>query len=173
MPRFTLSAALALCLLLGATAASAGVYKCPAAGGGHEYRQVPCDGEGSGAVEIRDPTVPSSTTASSNESADANALRGDWCEFGVSTTIDSEIALDGIHWYFGADYVTYVHSRAWKPVGMEPPKYPLIRRGQAFAVDDPMFGGADAEWTVVGRRSGVILVEGPMGGILHMRPGRC
>ncbi|SDD69931.1 hypothetical protein [Aquimonas voraii] len=166
--------ALLFALACSSSDAAAKVYKCPLPGGGHEYRQIACDGEGSGEVEVNDPTVSRrADTARAPDTADAGDLVGDWCEIGVSTTIDSEIALDGIHWYFGPDYLTYVHSRAWKPAGMEPPKYPLQRKGEVFVVDDPMFGGVEAEWTVVGRREGVILVEGPMGGILHMRPGRC
>lgn len=172
--RTLLLPALTLVLACMAPSAHAKVYKCPVPGGGHEYRQIPCDNAGSGEVQIDDPTVSKRAAAAAEpEAADASALVGDWCEIGVSTTIDSEIALDGIHWYFGPDYLTYVHSRAWKPAGMTPPKYPLQRKGAAFVVDDPMFGGVESEWTVVGRREGVILVEGPVGGILHMRPGRC
>lgn len=152
--------------------ASAKVYKCPHANGGHEYRQVPCEGEAGGEVTVVDPTV-SSRAPSAPQYADASALLGDWCEFAVSTTLDSEKHLDNIHWYFGSDYITYVHSRAMKPIGVEPPKYPVRRHGRFFYVDDPMFGGDRSGWEVVGRQDGVILVEGPVGGILHMRPGRC
>lgn len=169
MPRTLL---LLFALAFFSTAASAKVYKCPSADGGYEYRQVPCDGEGSGEVKIDDPTV-SGRAPAEPDYADAGTLVGDWCEFAVSTTVDSEQVLDEIHWYFGPDYVTYVHSRALKPAGVEPPKYPLRRSARSFYVNDPMFGGDDAGWDVIGRREGVVMVEGPMGGILHMRPGRC
>ncbi len=167
-----LRTALLLALTLAPALSYAKVFKCPQPGGGFEYRQFPCDGEGSGELKVVDPTV-STRAAAEPDRADAGDLVGDWCEFAVSTEIDSEKALDNIHWYFGSDYITYVHSRAWKPVGMEPPKYPVRRAGRFFHVNDPMFGGDEAGWEVIGRREGVILIEGPYGGILHMRPGRC
>jgi hypothetical protein len=169
MPRTVL---MLFALAFFSTAASAKVYKCPSASGGYEYRQVPCDGDGSGEVKIDDPTVSGRAPAEPDE-ADAGALVGDWCEFAVSTTVDSEKHLDNIHWYFGSDYVTYLPSRAQAPVGVERPQFPLRRAGRSFYVDHSMFGGADASWDVVGRREGVMMVEGPMGGVLHLRPGRC
>lgn len=152
--------------------ADAKVYKCPRPDGGHEYQQIPCEGEAGAEVSIVDPTVSSRAPAATQD-ADASALVGDWCEFGVSATVDGEKVLDNIHWYFGSDYITYVHSLARNIVGANPPKYPLRRQGRYFHVDDPMFGEEDAPWEVVGRKDGVILVEGPYGGIMHMRPGRC
>ncbi len=172
--RTLLPTLLALVLACSATAVEAKVYKCPLPGGGHEYRQIACDGEGSGEVEVNDPTVSKRTDDNAGpEVADASVLVGDWCEFGVSTTLDSERVDEAFRWYFGPDYVTYMHSRSMMPAGSEPPKFPLRREGAAYYVDDAMFGGGDAAWTVVGRRAGVVFVEGPMGGILHMRPGRC
>ncbi len=172
--RALLLPALTLVLACMAPCAHAKVYKCPAPGGGHEYRQIPCDNAGSGEVQINDPTVSKRTAAAVDpDAADASALVGDWCEFAVSATLDGEQVLDNIHWYFGSDYITYVHSLARNAVGANPPKYPLRREGQYFHVDDPLFGDDNAAWEVIGRRDGVIFVEGPYGGIMHMRPGRC
>lgn len=163
---------LSLAFGLSSAPVSAKVYKCPQANGGHEYRQIPCEGEAGGEVKVVDPTV-SGRAPSAPQHADASALLGDWCEFAVSATVDGEKVLDNIHWYFGTDYITYVHSLARNIVGTNPPKYPLRRQGRFFHVDDPLFGEEDAAWEVVGRQDGVILVEGPYGGIMHMRPGRC
>jgi hypothetical protein len=162
------------CLLLALPcAALAGVYKCPTAEGGYEYRQIACDAEGAGAVEISDPTVPTSRSKADSGEADASSLQGDWCEFAVSLQPDSEKETSSsTWWYFGSDHITYLTTGAMWPPGKELPKFPLRRAGDAFYVDHDMFAKGTA-WRVHGRQDGAILVRGPYGGYLHLRPGRC
>jgi len=160
-------------LLLSPGAIFAGVYKCPSANGGYEYRQIACDAEGAGAVEIKDPTVPTSRSRAESGEADMASLQGDWCEFAVSLEPDSEKETSSsTWWYFGGDYITYLTTGAAWPAGKELPKLPMRRASDRFYVDHELFAKGSA-WRVHGRLDGAILLRGPYGGYLHLRPGRC
>ena len=146
--------------------AGAVVYKCPLPGGKHEYRGVPCDaGEGE-----RWQVVGESADNPAGDTASANSLQGTWCEFGVSASEDGDIDSSAqAEWSFVGEILRYKLKAAAKPG----PDIPLRRDGQDFFVSDSLFGGGERAWIVIGRRNGMIVVKGPLGGYYHFRPGGC
>lgn len=159
--------AAALCLLIASAGADAAVFKCELPGGKHEYRGTPCkQGEGE-LFNFNDPTQRSENEA---DKPSAGSLQGTWCEFGVSADKDGDIDSSAqAEWSFLAERVRY----RLKTADAYGPDMNLRRDGQEFFVDHPMFGGGSKAWVVVGRREGRIVVEGPMGGFYHFRPGGC
>ncbi|TDR42511.1 uncharacterized protein DUF4124 [Tahibacter aquaticus] len=161
-----------LCLiLLLAGSAQAAVYKCTSPSGAVEFKDKPCAPGTGGEIAVKG--VPGSDGGSSKDgpggsNGSGGGLKGAWCEVSVTSKIDDELdeSSPPTQWNFSADSV-----EVFTPLG--PLQAPLIRGEGSFAVDHPMFGGAEREWSIVSQDSKKAVLEGPLGGFYHLRRGAC
>lgn len=168
--KFHFAAAALLCL---AVPAQAAVYKCTNAADTVEFKDKPCAPGSGGEITVKgmEPARAAGDGGSDGKrGGGAKKLEGLWCEYAVSLEIDGEKD-EGTpaEWNFNGDKVEYKVKGAPMPIKAR------LQQGAdgGFAVDHPIFGGAEAEWQIVRVRGGEAVMQSPVIGYYHLRKGSC